>query len=343
MMRRTVTAMLAVVITLSTLPAAAENVSQPLEPRGSVAMRSDLREAGYRNGRLPNGVLVEVDGGTRSRCLLESDAALTWRLLMLAAEHDGITGFDAGWCYRTVEQQRATRERNCDWVDPEPVGQEPAASQAVADDNGSTQPPPTTVAPDPEPDPDPEPAPQPPPTTVAPDPEPNPDPEPAPQPPPTTVAPDPEPDPDPEPAPQPPPTTVAPDPEPDPQPDPESEQAPPPPGAHADDPVDSSYDPPPILVCGVPTAVPGHSNHGWGRAIDVVDTTGRRASVLSCRDPQFEWLVENGPTFGWVLPPWARCGRSTAEPWHWEWAGLTGSLSQLIIEQRAARGLEIPR
>jgi LAS superfamily LD-carboxypeptidase LdcB len=97
-----------------------------------------------------------------------------------------------------------------------------------------------------------------------------------------------------------------------------------------------------VLVCNVPTAVPGRSNHGWGRAIDVVDTTGRRASVLSCSDPQFEWLVENGPTFGWVLPSWARCNKSTAEPWHWEWAGLTGPLSQLIVEQRAARGLAIP-
>ncbi len=328
MKRRTVTAMLAVVITLSTLPAAAEELSPSLEPRGSVALRSDLREAGYRNGRLPDRILDEVEGGTSARCLLESDAALAWRLLVLAAEHDGVTGFAAGWCYRTVAQQRATRERNCDWVDPEPAGQEPAASQAVDDDGGSNGPPPTTVAPDPEPEPEPDPTPEPPPTTVAPDPEPAPAPDP-----------DPAPEPEPEPAPEPDPDPAA---EPAPEPEPGMEPAPPP-ADDAEAPPDGVYDPPPVLVCGVPTAVPGHSNHGWGRAIDVVDTTGRRASVLSCRDPQFDWLVENGPTFGWVLPAWAHCNRSTAEPWHWEWAGLTGSLSQLIIEQRAARGLEIPR
>lgn len=69
---------------------------------------------------------------------------------------------------------------------------------------------------------------------------------------------------------------------------------------------------------GPPIARPGRSNHGWGRAIDF--GTGRR--VLSCGDAAFAWLQENGERYGWVHPSWARCGRSTQEPWHWEWGGL---------------------
>lgn len=73
---------------------------------------------------------------------------------------------------------------------------------------------------------------------------------------------------------------------------------------------------------GPPIARPGRSNHGWGRAIDFGN--GRR--VLSCGDAAFRWLQENGSRFGWVHPGWARCGRATQEPWHWEWGGLTEQL-----------------
>ena len=73
---------------------------------------------------------------------------------------------------------------------------------------------------------------------------------------------------------------------------------------------------------GPPIARPGRSNHGWGRAIDFGN--GRRA--LSCGDAAFRWLQENGSRFGWVHPGWARCGRATQEPWHWEWGGLTEQL-----------------
>lgn len=70
---------------------------------------------------------------------------------------------------------------------------------------------------------------------------------------------------------------------------------------------------------GPPIARPGRSNHGWGRAIDF--GTGRR--VLSCGDSALAWLQENAARYGWVHPSWAHCGRSTQEPWHWEWGGLT--------------------
>lgn len=73
-------------------------------------------------------------------------------------------------------------------------------------------------------------------------------------------------------------------------------------------------------VCsGPPTARAGFSNHGWGRAVDF--SNGR--SVLDCNDKAFRWLQGNAHRFGWVHPPWAWCDRSTREPWHWEYAGVS--------------------
>ncbi|MEX1091659.1 MAG: M15 family metallopeptidase [Acidimicrobiia bacterium] len=69
---------------------------------------------------------------------------------------------------------------------------------------------------------------------------------------------------------------------------------------------------------GPPTARPGYSNHGWGRAVDF----SGGSSTLGCRDRGFIWLQSNASRFGWVHPPWAHCGRVTAEPWHWEYASL---------------------
>ena len=72
-------------------------------------------------------------------------------------------------------------------------------------------------------------------------------------------------------------------------------------------------------VCsGPPIAKAGHSNHGWGRAVDFTDGRG----VLTCSDREFRWLQGNAYRFGWVHPDWAECGKSTAEPWHWEYAGV---------------------
>jgi hypothetical protein len=70
---------------------------------------------------------------------------------------------------------------------------------------------------------------------------------------------------------------------------------------------------------GPPIAVAGASNHGWGRAIDF---TRNGRSSIGCYDEDFRWLTENAPRFGWVHPPWAGCGLLSAEPWHWEWAGV---------------------
>ncbi len=228
------TALFAAILIITTVAPAFGQDGEAVEsgPIGSGAMTSDLKAAGHKNGRLPDSVLAEVDAGANERCYLESDAAAAWQVLVLAAEADGVTGFAAGWCYRSVAQQERTYARNCGWVqDPAP----PAV---------------------------------------------------------------------------------------------EGEEPPPLPA--------------PRWVCNPPTARPGKSNHGWGRAIDVVDTTTHKAHVLKCSDPQFVWLQENGSRYGWVLPSWARCGSSKQEPWHFEWAGLTIPISQLIIGEREARGAEVP-
>jgi D-alanyl-D-alanine carboxypeptidase len=76
-------------------------------------------------------------------------------------------------------------------------------------------------------------------------------------------------------------------------------------------------------VCsGPPTARPGYSNHGWGRAVDFTDGNG----ILGCSDATFRWMQGNAHRFGWVHPDWAHCGMSTQEPWHWEFAGVTDSI-----------------
>lgn len=73
-------------------------------------------------------------------------------------------------------------------------------------------------------------------------------------------------------------------------------------------------------VCtGPPTARPGYSNHGWGRAVDFTDG----GSVLTCTDRAYRWMQGNAYRFGWVNPRWAWCDVSTREPWHWEYAGVT--------------------
>jgi len=63
-------------------------------------------------------------------------------------------------------------------------------------------------------------------------------------------------------------------------------------------------------------ATPGKSVHGWGLAIDLCrsDASGYTKS----------WLEENGRTWGWVNPGWAKS--SKWEPWHWEYLPGTDAL-----------------
>ena len=70
-------------------------------------------------------------------------------------------------------------------------------------------------------------------------------------------------------------------------------------------------------VCSPPTAKPGNSNHGWGRAVDITATD----HLLTCSSDAFGWLEENAHLYGWVHPGWAGCGEPKQEAWHWEWGG----------------------
>ncbi len=62
-------------------------------------------------------------------------------------------------------------------------------------------------------------------------------------------------------------------------------------------------------------AVPGTSNHGWARAVDLCD------GVESFGTVTHQWLLDNAPTFGWFHPAWAEPTGSRPEPWHWEFGG----------------------
>lgn len=60
-------------------------------------------------------------------------------------------------------------------------------------------------------------------------------------------------------------------------------------------------------------AAPGKSNHGWGLAVDLCSSQTSGA--------KWAWILDNGPTFGWENPGWAKRGGSGPfEPWHWEYS-----------------------
>ncbi|MEV5747838.1 D-alanyl-D-alanine carboxypeptidase family protein [Actinoallomurus sp. NPDC052308] len=58
-------------------------------------------------------------------------------------------------------------------------------------------------------------------------------------------------------------------------------------------------------------AVPGHSNHGWGTAVDLC------GGVQSQGSAQFNWLQANSKKYEFFHPAWAYS--SPFEPWHWEY------------------------
>ena len=62
-------------------------------------------------------------------------------------------------------------------------------------------------------------------------------------------------------------------------------------------------------------AVPGTSNHGLGKAVDL------GGGAQSFGTVQHLWLVANAGTYGWTWPAWAHLGGSKPEPWHWEYVG----------------------
>jgi len=69
---------------------------------------------------------------------------------------------------------------------------------------------------------------------------------------------------------------------------------------------------------------PGHSMHGWGKAVDLFEN-GR--SMTSTGSAGFRWLKANAGRFGWNHPGWAEPGGSPCpEAWHWEWVGDGGTM-----------------
>ncbi len=66
-------------------------------------------------------------------------------------------------------------------------------------------------------------------------------------------------------------------------------------------------------------AVPGTSNHGWAKAVDI----GACCGVNSGTGPAFDWLTANAGRFGWVHPGWAQPDGSKPEPWHWEYGSIS--------------------
>lgn len=62
-------------------------------------------------------------------------------------------------------------------------------------------------------------------------------------------------------------------------------------------------------------AVPGTSNHGWGKALDLCGGINTFGTVT------YNWMKANSTRFGWFHPAWAEPGGSMPEPWHWEYTG----------------------
>jgi LAS superfamily LD-carboxypeptidase LdcB len=62
-------------------------------------------------------------------------------------------------------------------------------------------------------------------------------------------------------------------------------------------------------------AVPGTSEHGWGKAVDFC------GGVQDSDSSAYQWMKANAGRFGWFHPDWAEPSGSRPEPWHWEFSG----------------------
>lgn len=82
---------------------------------------------------------------------------------------------------------------------------------------------------------------------------------------------------------------------------------------------------------GAPAAVPGTSNHGLGKALDLA------SNINVFGTPEHKWMRENAGKYGWAHPYWARQGGGREEAWHWEFVG-GGTSSPRILRPRTGRG-----
>ena len=104
------------------------------------------------------------------------------------------------------------------------------------------------------------------------------------------------------------------------------------------------------LGSGGQAAVPGHSNHGWGIALDirtiyaqVSAATKKLGGGMTSVEPNkyarsqslYQFFAANGPKFGWYNPAALCDGIKTEEAWHWEYKGfstLTTAQRQQIVK-----------
>jgi hypothetical protein len=77
-------------------------------------------------------------------------------------------------------------------------------------------------------------------------------------------------------------------------------------------------------------AVPGHSNHGWGIAIDVRDLYRAVAGSIQVSPNEtvrnnnalYKYFAKNAPNYGWYNPSTLCDNNKPEEVWHWEYHGF---------------------
>jgi hypothetical protein len=70
-------------------------------------------------------------------------------------------------------------------------------------------------------------------------------------------------------------------------------------------------------------AVPGTSNHGWGKAIDFAE--GNREMTYD--SPGYQWMLTWASYYGYIHPKVMKADGPVPEPWHWEWVGDGGKMA----------------
>ncbi len=109
MFRRTLLSLLVVALALAGTGVARADLE--VLRSDDAAYVDDLVTFGYDNGRLPDVLLVDVEG-SQGECLLEAEASRWWLQLVDAAAADGVQ-IEAAYCYRSLASQRQTYVRNC--------------------------------------------------------------------------------------------------------------------------------------------------------------------------------------------------------------------------------------
>ena len=69
-------------------------------------------------------------------------------------------------------------------------------------------------------------------------------------------------------------------------------------------------------------AVPGTSNHGWGKAVDFRDQSGE----LTFDSAGYAWMTTWAGYYGWIHPKGMEQTGPVPEAWHWEWIGDGGKM-----------------